>query len=331
VLGAGIIVGLREALRLTSQPLFEGIIMGALTVIVLLLFPRGVAGGIADLFSRLNRGGERASQRSVSVASDLIPLAATAPNAALLTVDQVSRKFGNLVAVDAVSLTVARGSITALIGPNGAGKTTLFNMISGDQPLNGGTIRLAGERIDRLAAHSVARRGVARTFQNLELFDSLTLIENVMCGRARHIESGILSIVAMLPRVRSQERETRAEAERVLDFVGLHGEGARMPGTLSFGHQRLAEMARALALEPQLLLLDEPASGLNDRETEALADLILRIRAQGITVLLVEHDVRLVMGLADHIVVMNYGRKIAEGAPELVREDREVLSAYLGA
>jgi branched-chain amino acid transport system permease protein len=329
VLGAGIIVGLREALRLTSAPLLEGLVMGALTVAVLLLFPNGVAGAIA----RMAHGRTPAQPADRSARGDFLARSSEFkdPDDAYLAVAGVTRRFGNLVAVDDVGFDVARGSITALIGPNGAGKTTMFNMISGDQALDGGRIAFAGERIDALAAHRVARRGIARTFQNLELFGNLTLVENVMCGRARHLRSSLGAILAMLPRVHREEQATQEAAERALDFVGLGGLGSRMPGTLPFGHQRLAEMARALALEPTLMLLDEPASGLNDTETEALADLILRIRSRGITILLIEHDVRLVMGLADHVVVMNYGKKIAEGPPSLVREDPNVLRAYLGA
>ncbi|HEY5210244.1 MAG TPA: branched-chain amino acid ABC transporter ATP-binding protein/permease [Stellaceae bacterium] len=330
VLGAAIIVALREGLRFAAQPLFEGIVMGALTVLVLLLFPRGVAGGIADLYRRIGSRSEM-SGGGGAVADFSDTASVVADDGTILTLDGVSRRFGSLVAVDQVGFTVQRHSITALIGPNGAGKTTLFNMISGDQPLDGGRIVLAGERIDLLPPHRVARRGVARTFQNLELFDNLTVLDNVMCGRARHAATGLIEIVARLPRVAREERVQRAAATRCLAFVGLADAAHRMPSALPFGHQRLLEIARALALEPALLLLDEPASGLNDSETEALADLILRIRARGVTVLLVEHDIRLVMGLADHIVVMNYGKKIAEGAPALVRADPHVLAAYLGS
>ena len=329
VLGAGIIVGLREGLRFSAQPLFEGIVMGALTVLVLLLFPRGVAGGIGDLYRRFvsrRENSPRAAARDVAPGKGAI-----GDGGAILVLENVSRRFGNLVAVDQIGFAVARNSITALIGPNGAGKTTLFNMISGDQPLDSGHIAFQGERIDHLPPHAVARRGVARTFQNLELFDNLSVLENVLCGRTRRAVAGMIEIVARLPRAGREEREQRDAALHYLSFVGLAETADRAPSALPFGHQRLLEIARALALEPSLLLLDEPASGLNDSETEALADLILRIRGQGITILLVEHDIRLVMGLADHIVVMNHGRKIAEGAPALVRTDPQVLAAYLGS
>jgi branched-chain amino acid transport system permease protein len=329
VLGAGIIVGLREGLRFTAQPLFEGIVMGALTVLVLLLFPRGVAGGIGDIYRRFLSPDERSSRAEIATPAAIDPVPTS--DDPILTLEEVSRHFGSLLAVDRVGFAVARHSITALIGPNGAGKTTLFNMISGDQPLDGGRIAFEGERVDRLPPHAVARRGVARTFQNLELFDNLTALENVMCGRTRRAAAGLVEIVARLPRVAREERAQRDAAMQCLSFVGLAAQAGRMPSALPFGHQRLLEIARALALEPSLLLLDEPASGLNDSETEALADLILRIRARDVTVLLVEHDIRLVMGLADHIVVMNYGRKIAEGEPALVRTDPDVLAAYLGS
>ena len=223
------------------------------------------------------------------------------------------------------------GSITALIGPNGAGKTTMFNLISGYQPLDAGEIVFDGRRIGTLLPHAIAAHRVGRTFQNLQLFDNMTTVENVMCGRYLAASAGLAEIALRLPNVPREERAIRDAAERNLAFVGLGEMAARSPTTLSFGHQRLLEIARALALEPRLLLMDEPASGLNDTETERLAELILRIRAQGTTILLVEHDIRLVMGLADHVVVMNYGEKIAEGPADIVRADPQVVAAYLGA
>jgi ABC-type branched-subunit amino acid transport system ATPase component len=304
-------------------------------MLVLLLFPRGIAGGLADLSGRLARRRAapdfRAAAPLRAMAASPAPSSPSERSEPMLVVDGACRSFGSLRAVDEVGFAVPRGSITALIGPNGAGKTTLFNLISGDQPLDAGTVTLGGTRIDHLPGPAVARRGLARTFQNLELFDNLTVVENVMCGATRRSTTSLAAAVLRLPSVAAEERALRQDALEWLDFVGLRGVAERAPGTLAFGHQRLLEIARALALRPALLLLDEPASGLNDSETEELADLILRLRARGVTILLVEHDIRLVMGLADHVVVVNYGRKIAEGPPDLVRRDEQVRTAYLGS
>ena len=242
----------------------------------------------------------------------------------------MSRSFGSLRAVSSVSFTAQRGEITALIGPNGAGKTTMFNLIGGYQPLDSGVIRFDGREIQTLPPRDIARLGIGRTFQNLQLFDTMTVLENVMCGHYRLMRSGIFAISLRLPRVAAQEAEARHAARAALAFVGLDGAEALDPNALSFGHQRLVEIARALALRPELLLMDEPASGLNDVETERLSELILRIAALGITVLLVEHDMRLVMGLADHVVVMDHGEKMSSGTTETVRADPKVIAAYLG-
>jgi branched-chain amino acid transport system permease protein len=332
-LGATVITGLREVLRDLGLPLWEAVIMGALTVIVLLAFPRGLAGAIGSLFDRLTsaRGARRVSA-SEPDPSAVKPLADTpAPGTPFLEVSGAARAFGNLRAVNDVSFTVEAGSITALIGPNGAGKTTLFNLIGGYQPLDGGSVRLSGHGIETLLPNEIALRGVGRAFQNLQLFDNMTVLENVMCGRHRLMASGILSIAARVPTVPREEEEAAKAARACLAFVGLGGAEDLAPTALSFGHQRLVEIARALALEPRLLLMDEPASGLNDTETERLCELILRIAALGITVLLVEHDMRVVMGLADHVVVMHHGEKIADGLTDAVRADAKVIAAYLGA
>ena len=314
VVGAALITGLRELLRGLSLPLWEGVIMGALTVVVLIAFRRGVAGFIGLVYDRI--AGGRRHHRVALVAPELKALTPMAGSSPRLEIGGASRSFGNLKAVSGVSLTVAPGSITALIGPNGAGKTTLFNLIGGYQPLDAGSVEYGGRRIEKLLPNEIAGLGIGRTFQNLQLFDSMTVLENVMCGHHRFVAS---------------ERQNVDAARRALAFVGLQGAEALLPGELAFGHQRLVEIARALALAPRLILMDEPASGLNDSETERLAELVLRICALGVSVLLVEHDMRLVMGLADHVVVMHHGVKIADGAPEVIRKDAQVIDAYLGA
>ncbi len=333
-LGATVITGVRELLRSLSLPLWESVIMGALTVVVLIAFPAGLAGAIGGLFDRLvGRGGKA---RSVSVAPD--PSALSSPESEvtantddpMLEVRGAARAFGSLRAVNDVSFTVPRGSITALIGPNGAGKTTLFNLIGGYQPLDAGTVRFLGQPIETLLPDQIARRGIGRTFQNLQLFDNMTVLKNVMCGRHRLMQAGLMQISARLPTVPREERAAAKQARAALAFVGLDGAEDLRPSVLPFGHQRLVEVARALALEPTLLLMDEPASGLNDSETERLAELVLHICALGTTVLIVEHDMRLVMGLADKVVVMHHGVKIADGPVEQVRADPQVIAAYLG-
>jgi branched-chain amino acid transport system permease protein len=330
-LGATVITGLRELLRDLSLPLWEAVIMGALTVIVLIAFPAGLAGAIGALFDRIASRGRKAV--AVSVAPDPAALAHQeegAPGTIILEVRGASRAFGSLRAVNDVSFAVASGSITALIGPNGAGKTTLFNLIGGYQPLDAGSVSFFGERIEALLPDEIALRGIGRTFQNLQLFDNMSVLENVMCGRHRLMAAGLAGISARLPRVPREEATARDAARAALAFVGLRGAEDLRPSTLPFGHQRLVEVARALALAPRLLLMDEPASGLNDSETERLAELVLRICGLGITVLLVEHDMRLVMGLADNVVVMHHGVKIADGAADHVRADPQVIAAYLG-
>ena len=312
VVGAVLITGMRELLRGLSLPLWEGVIMGALTVIVLVAFQQGFAGFLSRLYDRFTRRGE--STRVALVEPEGNALAPTARPVSL-EVRDACRAFGALRAVNGVGFTLAAGRIGALIGPNGAGKTTLFNLVCGYQPLDSGAILLEGRSIEKLLPNQVAALGVGRTFQNLQLFDNMTVLENVMCGTHRHL----------LP-----PRAARERAAAALAFVGLAGAHALTPGALAFGHQRLVEIARALALAPRLLLMDEPASGLNDSETERLGELVLRIAGLGVSVLLVEHDMRLVMGLADHVIVMHHGEKIAEGAPDAIRRERAVIDAYLG-
>ena len=251
----------------------------------------------------------------------------TAP---LLVVDDIRQRFGGVQALDHVSFRVNRGEIKAVIGPNGAGKTTLFNVISGLIRPQSGTVRLKDTLVSGLPPHRIAALGLSRTFQTPSLFLNMTTLENVMVGRHARARAGLFAAALRLPAQRREERAIRDAALALLDTVGLAAAADRPVGALSFGQRRMVELARALATEPQLLLLDEPASGLNTRETDDLAALIGRIRDRGVTVLLVEHDMSLVMDVADSIVVLHFGVPIAEGTPAVIRNDNRVVSVYLG-
>lgn len=329
VIGAVIISLLKEFLKELGAPLVELLIMGAVTVIALLLMPGGVVGIIKQLLRKRRDAENHTSLSEVSSTPHLHVSSAPVFDGPLLEAMEVSIAFGSLKAVDQVSLSVARGSITALIGPNGAGKTTTFNLICGYLPCQGGTVAFNGRRVERNRVDQIALAGLGRTFQLLQLFSGMSVLENVMVGRHRYGRASLISVLCGTPKVRTQERDARSKALSYLDFVGLRHLATSLPEELPFGQQRQVELARALATEPTLLVMDEPASGLNDVETEELAKLIVKIRAAGITVLLVEHDMRLVMGLADHIVVMDRGKKIEEGAPAKIRSSDAVIRAYL--
>jgi branched-chain amino acid transport system ATP-binding protein len=248
----------------------------------------------------------------------------------LLEVRSLSRSFGGLKAVNDVSFIVEAGSIKSVIGPNGAGKTTLFNLISGMLAADSGVVRQNGREITRLQPHRITEMGICRTFQTTKLFSRMTVLENVMVGRHPRTRAGFLSGVFNLPWTWKEEREIRERSLELLDSLGLMGTAEDLASNLPFGKQRILEIARALATEPSLLLLDEPAAGLNIYETREMADLVLKIRKWGITVLLVEHDMSLVMDISDEIVVLNYGSKVAEGKPEEIQRDPEVIRIYLG-
>ena len=248
----------------------------------------------------------------------------------MLELHTVHKYFGGLHAVNDVSFKVEQGSIKAVIGPNGAGKTTLFNLIAGGLELSSGTIIFKDREIQGFKPHRVAELGMARTFQNIKLFHGMTALENVMLGRHIRSRSGFLAGMFNLPRTWKEEKNIRSKSMELLELLGIAEYGNVEATSLAFGQQRAVEMARALATEPELLLLDEPAAGLNIYETAEVARLIGRIRDMGITVLLVEHDMSLVMDISDEIVVLSFGEKIAEDVPEEVQRNPDVIKIYLG-
>ena len=250
--------------------------------------------------------------------------------APLLKLAGVSLAFGGLQAVEDVSLSVARGAIKAIIGPNGAGKTTLFNLVTGFLPLKEGRVLFAGREIQGQPPHAIAASGIARTFQLVQLFDHMTVLENAMVGRHRLSRAGLLAGALRLPWTRPEEKSIREQAWAALEFVGLSDRAHQPAAALPLSLKRLLEIARALAAQPTLLLLDEPASGLDALETERLREMILALREKGITILLVEHDMALTMEVAEEIAVLNYGRLIAEGPPRAIQKHPEVIAAYLG-
>jgi len=247
-----------------------------------------------------------------------------------LVLKNVSKRFGGLKAVSDLDMTVPEGRILSLIGPNGAGKTTLFNVITGAYPADTGDIVFDGTRLPGRKIHQVVGLGVARTFQNVELFESMTVLENVMVGCHIRTRSGFWGAMTRLPGVLREEKEIREQSLDLLSFVGLQDEAHRQSGDLPFGWQRLLEIARALASDPKLLLLDEPAAGLNAVETGQLGELLERIRERGVTLMLVEHDMSLTMKVSDRIVVLDRGRMLAQGTPREVQSDEAVMAAYLG-
>jgi branched-chain amino acid transport system ATP-binding protein len=248
----------------------------------------------------------------------------------ILSIRGLRRAFGGLLAISDLNFDVKPGKIRAVIGPNGAGKTTLFNLITGVLPTSGGRIVFEGTDVANWKPHRVARMGISRTFQTVELYEGMTVLENVMVGRHIRTRCGMLLSGLRLPMVRSEEKKIRQDSEKILDLVGLSPKAHEEAESLPLGEQKLLEVARALATDPKLILLDEPAAGLNESETERAARLFQEICRQGRTVILVEHDMKLVMDIADEILVLNFGEKIADGPPEQIRKDKQVVEAYLG-
>lgn len=247
-----------------------------------------------------------------------------------LKVNNLTRQFGGLVAVNNLSFEISEGKVTGLIGPNGSGKSTTINLISGVLPVTSGTVEFEGHTITGKSPHQIARMGIARTYQQIRVFESLTALENVQVARSGMYKAGLGDALTSSARLRREEARERAKARELLELVGLGKKGDEMPRNLPYGYRRCLEIARALALEPKLLLLDEPAAGMNRDEFMAVTDLILRLRKTGLAVLLVEHTMEFVETCVDHVVVLNFGQKLAEGSFRQIEQNPQVIEAYLG-
>jgi branched-chain amino acid transport system permease protein len=343
IVGGTLLTLLPEVLRFLKDSYM--MVYAAGIVLIMIFMPRGIAGLVKSLSVNLRFltwwNADSTAARQVAAAASsrensggsqktFTPRDCAGSGEVLLTAKGLAKHFGGLKAVDGVDMEVRRGEIQALIGPNGSGKTTILNMLSGLYVPTAGEISLGGAAIAGKKPHIITSLGMARTFQNIRLFGELTVLENVLIGRHCHSQAGLFTSILQPPSQKAEEAGIRAKALEMLEFVGLKGKEFAQANSLPYGQQRLLELARALASDPQLLLLDEPAAGLNAAETEALVGLLFQICTRGVTILLVEHDMNLVMNVSDHITVLNFGRKIAEGSTEEIEKNQEVIDAYLG-
>jgi branched-chain amino acid transport system permease protein len=332
LVGAPIMTFLPELLQRFVD--YRLIIYGSMIVAFLYALPLGIVG---TLFRRTTELPDSpASPPRVPAAPVVMRRSAASPasrrnDGAIVTLDDIRMSFGGVRALNGVSFAIEPGSIHALIGPNGAGKTVLLNILSGFYRPTEGTVRLGGQVITGFAPHRIARLGIARTFQTAQLFGGLTVLQNVLAGFTGQTHGRLVDSAFITPRLRREEATRRAKALELLDFVGFKGNPHALASSLPFGHQRLVEIARALAMNPVLIAMDEPAAGLNPKEVEDLDELITRISARGSAVLLVEHHMDLVMGISSHITVLDHGEKLAEGSPTEIQANPRVIEAYLGA